>query len=87
MIRQNRCLPRDLKQEEKIFKKGEMTFQKDGKTLFLSWVDKKRINMISTMHPADMTEVADKFGRIKMKLQCVSEYNAFIHGVYSAVQY
>jgi hypothetical protein len=56
-------LTRDLKQQQKILKKGEMTFRTDGKTLLLSLVNNKPIYMI-TMHSAGMTEMADKFERI-----------------------
>jgi hypothetical protein len=38
-----------------------MTFQRDGETLRLFCVDKKPVNMVFTMHSADMTEVTDKF--------------------------
>jgi hypothetical protein len=67
-------LPRDLRGHQKMWKMGEMTFQRDDKTLLL-WMDKKPVNMISIMHSANITEVADKFGRRKMKLECVADYN------------
>jgi hypothetical protein len=53
---------------------GEMTFRRDGETLIVSWEDDKHINMDSTMHSANMTEVTEKFGRRKMKPECVADY-------------
>jgi hypothetical protein len=49
----------------------------------VSWEDDKHINMDSTMHSANMTEVTEKFGRRKMK----PEYNTVMHGVNNADQY
>jgi hypothetical protein len=71
----------------KNIEKRGMTFRREGETLLLSWVDKKPINMISTMHSTDMTYVIDKYGRRKMKPGCVTDYNAFIQGVDNADQY
>jgi hypothetical protein len=67
--------------------KRGMTFRRDGEILLLSWVDKKPINMISTMHSTDMTDTTDKFGRRKTKPGCVADYNVFIQGVDNADQY
>jgi hypothetical protein len=58
-----------------------------GETLLLSWMDKEPLNMISTMHSEDMNDVAVKFGRRKMKPECVTDYNAFIQGADNADQY
>jgi hypothetical protein len=48
---------------KKTWKRGEMTFRRDGEVLLVSWMDKKIITMISTMHSAEMVEIPTKFGK------------------------
>jgi hypothetical protein len=59
-IRQNRGVPNDLRDHQKTLKRGEMTFGRDGEVL-VSWMDKKIITMISTMHSAEMVEIPTRF--------------------------
>jgi hypothetical protein len=45
----NRGLPRDMI-EDKMLKKGEVTFRMKQNVLLLSLQDKRLINMVSTLH-------------------------------------
>jgi hypothetical protein len=80
-IRQNRGLPKDFTNQRKGLKRGEMTFRCEGELLLVSWMDKKLINMISTIHSAEMVKISSKFGRNKMKPECIADYNQCMHGV------
>ena len=86
-IRQNIGVPRDFREQIKGLKRGEMTFIRDDQVLLLTWLDKKPITMISTMHSAEMVEVPRNFGKTTMKPECIVDYNRHMHGVDNADQY
>ncbi|PSN31192.1 PiggyBac transposable element-derived protein 4 [Blattella germanica] len=86
-VRQNRGLPKELKEEQKKLKRGEMTFRRDGDVMMLSWMDKRVISMVSTAHSATMVQVTDKRDNTKFKPEVVAEYNRYMHGVDNADQY
>ena len=53
----------------------------------LMWMDKRAISMISTIHSANMVEVRDRYNNMKMKPECIAEYNKYMHGVDTADQH
>ena len=55
-IRVNRGLPKDLIEEEKKVKKSEVTFRRNQEILLISHHDKRLVNMISTLHTAEVIE-------------------------------
>ena len=55
-IRVNRGLPKDLIEEEKKVKKSEVTFRRNQEILLISHHDKRLVNMISTLHTAELIE-------------------------------
>lgn len=61
-IRVNRGFPADLKEQQKKLGKGEMTFRRHDNVLMLTWMDKRAISMVSTIHSASMVEVTDRYG-------------------------
>ncbi|PSN33508.1 PiggyBac transposable element-derived protein 4 [Blattella germanica] len=86
-IRQNREVPRDFREQIEGLEREEMTFIRDDQVLLLTWMDKKPITMISTMHSAEMVEVPRKFGKTKMKPECIVDYNQHMHRVDNADQH
>lgn len=86
-IRQNRGLPKEFKQQSSSLQRGEMTFTREEPVLLTAWRDKRVINMISTIHSADMKEVVNRYGCKKMKPECIVDYNKYMHGVDNADQY
>jgi hypothetical protein len=50
-------------------------------------MNKKLITTISTLHSAEIVEVSNRFGKSRMKQECVAYYNASMHGVGSIEQY
>jgi hypothetical protein len=86
-IRQNRGVPNDLRDHQKTLERGEMTFRRDGEVLLVSWMEKKIIIVISTMHSAEMVEIPTKFGKKRMKPVCIEDYSQHMHGVDTADQY
>ena len=52
----NHGLPKDMIEEAKKLKKGEVTFLRNQDILLISHKDKRLVNMISTLHTAEVTE-------------------------------
>jgi hypothetical protein len=50
-----------------------MTFRREGELLLVSWMDKKLINVISTIHSAEIVKIPSKFGRNEMKPECIAD--------------
>jgi hypothetical protein len=68
----NHGLPRDMIQEAQQLKKGEVTFHRKRDVLLLSFRDKRVINMICTLHTAQITDAPSRrSGKTKMKSKCV----------------
>jgi len=59
-IRVNRGLPKDMIEEAKKLKKGEVTFCRNQKILLISHQDQRHVNMISTLHTAEVIETTSK---------------------------
>jgi len=75
-------------EEAKKLKKGEVTFRRNQDILLISHQDKRLVNMISTLHTAEVTETTSKrTGVTKKKPKCVIDYNTHMHGVDTADQY
>jgi hypothetical protein len=49
-------LPRDMIEEAKMLKKGEVTFHRKQNVLLLSLQDKRLVNMFSTLHTAAIVD-------------------------------
>lgn len=90
-MRQNRGMPKTLVNISKSLKTGEMTFKRHGNILLQSWKDKRVVNMISTLHSAQMVEVASRRKQtnnlVRMKPMCIVDYNKYMHGVDTADQH
>jgi len=87
-IRVNRGLPKDMIEEAKKLKKGEVTFRRNQYILLISHQDKRLVNMISTLHTTEITETTSRqTGVTKKKSKCVIDYNTHMHGVDTADQY
>ena len=71
----NHGLPKDMIEEAKKLKKGEVTFRRNQ--------DKRLVNMISTLHTAEVIETTSR----KKKPKCVIDYNTHMRGVDTADQY
>jgi len=59
-IRVNRGLPKGMAEESKKLKKGEVTFRRDQEILLISHQDKRLVNMISTLHTAEVIETTSR---------------------------
>ena len=59
-IRVNRGLPKDMTEEAKKLKKGEVTFRRNQDILLISHQEKRLVNMISTLHTAEVTETTSR---------------------------
>jgi len=57
-IRVNHGLPKSMTEEAKKLKKGEVTFHKNQEVLLISYQDKRLVNMISTLHTAEVIETS-----------------------------
>jgi hypothetical protein len=55
-IRVNHDLPKDMIEEAKKLKKGEVTFRRKQDVLLISHQDKRLVNMISTLHTAAVVD-------------------------------
>jgi len=87
-IRLNRGLPKDVTEEAKKLKKGDVTFRRDQEILLISHQNKRLVNMISTVHTAEVVETTNRrTGVAKKKPRCVIDYNSHMHGVDTADQY
>jgi len=60
-IRVNPGLLKEMIEEAKKFKKGEVTFCRNQEILLISHQDKRLINMISTLHTAEVIETTSIF--------------------------
>ena len=49
-------LPKDMIEEAKKLKKGKVTFRRNQEILLISHQDKRLVNMISTLHTAEVTK-------------------------------
>ena len=84
----NRGLPKDMIEEAKKLKKGEVTFHRNQEILLISHEDKRLVNMISTLHTAEVIETTSRrTGVAKKKTKCITDYNTHMHGVDTADQY
>jgi hypothetical protein len=71
-IRVNCGLPKDMVQEAKMLKKGEVTFHRKQDVLLLSHHDKRLVNMISTLHTAAVVDdISRCTGVTKKKPKCI----------------
>ena len=87
-IRVNRGLLKDMIEEAKKLKKVEVTFRRNQEILFISHQDKRLVNMISTLHTAEVIETTSRrMGVAKKKPKCVIDYNTHMHSVDTADQY
>jgi len=59
-IRENRGLPKDMIEDAKELKKGEVTFRRNQEILLVSHQDKRLVNMISTLHTAEIIETTSR---------------------------
>jgi hypothetical protein len=85
-IRLNRGLPKDIIEEAKKLKKGEVTFRRDQEILLISHQDKRLVN-ISTLHTAEVVETTNRRTVVaKKKPRCVIYYNSHMHGADTADQ-
>ena len=71
-------LPVGMKQEK--LRKGEISAYTRGKLLALKWKDKKDVSLLSSIHNAEMVDVATRTGNIK-KPKVVMDYNNTMGGV------
>ena len=83
----NRGLPKDMIEEAKKLKKGQVTFRRDREILLNSHQDKRLVNMISTLHTAEVVETTNRRTGVAKKSRCVIDYNSHMHGVDAADQY
>jgi len=87
-IRVNRGLPKVMIEDAKKLKKGEVTFRRNKEILLISHQDKRLVNMISTLHAAEVIETTSRrTGVAKKKPKCVIDYNTHMHRVDTADQY
>jgi hypothetical protein len=84
IIRANRGLPPDLKEESKSLKRGETTFRRKG-DFIQCWMDTNVVGMISTIHNSSMVDVQRRHGQVK-EPNFISEHNKFMKGVERADQ-
>jgi hypothetical protein len=67
-IRINHGLPRDVIEETKMLKKGEVTFHRNQNILLLSLQDKHLLNMVSTFNTAVIVDdTSRRSGKTKEK--------------------
>ena len=74
-------------EEAKKLKKGEVTFRRNQDILLISYQDKRLVNMISTLHTAEVIETTSRrTGVAKKKPKCIIDYNTHMHGADTADQ-
>ena len=79
-IRVNRGLPKDMIEEAKKLKKGEVTFPRNQEILLISHQDKRLVIMISARHTAEVIETTSRrTGVAKKKPKCIIDYNTHMH--------
>ena len=87
-IRVNRGLSKDMTEETTKLKKGEVPFRRNKEILLISHQDKRLINMISTLHTAEVIETTSKQMGVAKKIpKCITDYNTHMHSVDTADQY
>ena len=82
-LRKNRGIPKSLGHVTDTLKTGKITYKRHGNILDQAWKGKRVVNMISTIHSAQMTEVQSKrpSSAPTMKPVCIVDYNKYMHGV------
>ena len=86
----NELLPKDMIEEAKKLKKGKVTFRRNQEILLIliSHQDKNLVNMILTLHIAEVIETTSRWmGVAKKKPKRIIDYNTHMHGVDTADQY
>ena len=74
-IRMNRGLPKDMIEEAKKLKKSEVTFCRNQEILLISHQDMRLVNMISTLHTAEVIETSRLMGVAKKKPKCIIQHS------------
>jgi hypothetical protein len=81
-MRVNHGLPRDMVQEAKMLKMGEVTFHRKQNVLLVLHHDKRLVNMISTLHTAAVLDDISKCtGVTTKKPKCIVDYSTHTYGV------
>jgi hypothetical protein len=71
-LRVNHGLPKDMLEEAKKLKKGEVTFRRKQDVLLVSHQDKRLVNMISKLHTAAVVDDWSRCtGVTKKKPECI----------------
>ena len=84
----NRGLLKDMIEKAKKLKKDEVSFRRNQEILLISHQDKRLVNMILTLHTAEVIETTSRrTGVAKQKPKFVIDYNTHMHGVDTADQY
>jgi hypothetical protein len=87
-IRVNHSLPKDMIEEAKKFKKGEVTFHRKQDVLLVMHQDRRLVNVISTLRIAAVVDdLSRRTGVTKKKPKFIADYNAHMHGVDTGDQY
>jgi hypothetical protein len=87
-IRVNHGFPKDMIEDAKKLKKGEVTFRRKQDVLLVTHQDKRLVNMISTLHTEAVVDDSSRLtGVTKKKPKCVADYNTHMLGVDTADQY
>ena len=86
-IRVNCGLPKDVLEEAKKLKKGKVTCRRNQEILLISHQDRKLVNMISTLHIAEVIETTNRRTGVAKKPKCIIDYNTHMHGVDTVDQY
>jgi len=77
-----------MTEEARKLKKGEVTFHRYQEILLISHQDKRLVNLISTLHTAQVIETTSRGrGVAKKKPKCIIDYNTHMHGIDTADQY
>ncbi|GBM20123.1 PiggyBac transposable element-derived protein 4 [Araneus ventricosus] len=85
-VRKNRGFPKELSR----LKSGEFDFRQRNEVLVLKWKGNRKLQMISTIHNADIEETDRKnrrTGEMVCKPKCIVKYNQHMKGFYLAQQY
>ena len=76
-----------MREAAKKLKKGEITFCRNQEILLISHQDKRLVNVISTLHTAEVIETISRQTGVAKKPKCIIDYNTHMHGVDTADQY
>ena len=75
----NHGLPKDMIEEVKKLKKGEVTFCRNQEILLISHQDKRLVNMISTLHKAEVIETTSRRTSVaKKNPKCIIYYSTVL---------